>query len=382
MLSKVIIYFILTPYGCCWSASITQVQTGGVLSLPGVFDFFGLLAVSGRSMEDTGYDQEYEYEDYEPYDSGVTSVGLPAGQLALIIGVNAVISLVISIAVVLIAGRQGLPGDILSSAATPTAGEEVIAEGPVSGTGETGAEVPAPSTPIQSVTYVVQSGDTLSVIAEKFSVPLFDLMIANGLTNDFIQAGQELTIPVGGLPTATPTYTPVPIPTDTPLPFEPPTPLPEGAEIPPEPAVTVGPSPTSIPSPTPIPPTATRIPTFTPPPFNEIKVVINEVAGVGDLYQETLVILNQGAGTSLKDWKLEGSPLGIFIFPDIFLFSGGSIRIHTAAGENTPSDLYLNQGEPAWPPGATIILSNANNTEISRLKVPDTSASSSPVPAP
>jgi hypothetical protein len=62
--------------------------------------------------------------------------------------------------------------------------------------------------------------------------------------------------------------------------------------------------------------------------------------------------------------------LGIFIFPDIFLFSGGSIRIHTASGQNTPSDLYLNQGEPAWPPGTTIILSDANGNEISRFTAP------------
>ena len=112
------------------------------------------------------------------------------------------------------------------------------------------------------------------------------------------------------------------------------------------------------------------LPTVTPSPLNEVNVAINEVVSVGDLYQETLVILNQGTPASLKDWKLEGSPLGIFIFPDIVLVSGGSIRVHTAAGENTSSDLYLNQGESAWPPDTTVILSNANNTEISRFTVP------------
>jgi hypothetical protein len=89
------------------------------------------------------------------------------------------------------------------------------------------------------------------------------------------------------------------------------------------------------------------------------------------LFQETLVILNQGAaGVSLNGWKLEGSGLGIFVFPDIFLFGGGSIRVHTAAGQNTPSDLYLNQGEPAWPPGTAISLKDAEGNEISRLTVP------------
>ncbi len=83
-----------------------------------------------------------------------------------------------------------------------------------------------------------------------------------------------------------------------------------------------------------------------------------------------MTILNRGAGTSLMNWKLSGSPLGNFVFPDIFLFSGGSIRIHTSAGQNTPSDLYLGQGEAAWPPGATVILTDAAGKQISQLTVP------------
>jgi hypothetical protein len=212
------------------------------------------------------------------------------------------------------------------------------------------------------------------VIAKKFAVPISDIMQANGLTNqDFIQVGQELIIPVGGLSTPTPTFTPQPLPTDTPLPFDPPTPLPAGAQVPQEPAATVGPSPT--PSPTPVP-------TLTPPPFGELNVVINEVSGAGDLARETLVILNKGTGTSLANWKLEGSPLGIFVFPDIFLFSGGSIRIHTSAGENTASDLYLNQGEAAWGAGTTIILSDNKSVEISRFTVPSNETSSGEISAP
>jgi LysM repeat protein len=322
-------------------------------------------------MNSPRYNPDPEYDDYENYRRNeVTSVGLPASQLALIIGVNAVISLIISVVVVLLASRQVIPGDLNTSAAlakgtaeaaqagTPLAAEVAVTE----------AITPA-TTPLQSVNYVVQAGDTLGLIANKFSVSLFDLMTANGLTNqDFIQVGQELVIPLGGLPTATPTFTPVPIPTETPLPFDPPTPLPEGAQVPPEPAATVGPSPT--PSPSPVLPTPTLLPTSTQPPFNEINVAINTVIGAGDLFQETVVILNQGAGISLNGWKLEGSPLANFSFPDIFLFSGGSIRIHTAAGQNTPSDLYLNQGEAVWPPGTTIILKDATDAEISRFTVP------------
>lgn len=324
-------------------------------------------------MDEPRYNQDYEYDDYDDYpETGLTSMGLPPGQLALIIGVNAVISLVISIAVVLIANRQVLPGDVATPvAATGETSGSAQPEAPTTGAAaEASVEILSETTPVQSVTYVVKAGDTLGLIAEKFSVSLSDLMLANGLTNkDFIQVGQQLVIPIGGLPTPTPTFTAVPLPTDTPLPFDPPTPLPTGAQIPQEPAATVGPSPTpsNTPSPTitPVP-----IPTSTQPPFDEINVVVSEVISPGDLLRETLVILNKGASTSLKDWQLEGSPLAVFTFPDIILFTGSSIRIHTAAGNNTPSDLYLNQGEPAWRPGTTIILSDANSTEISRFTVP------------
>jgi len=329
--------------------------------------------ISEPSMDDSRYDPEYEFDDYEDYpDGSVSNVGLPPSQLALIIGVNAVISLVIAISVVLIAGRQLAPGtvDALVTetgefAADAVAGQPDIAASPEAE--DAAGEAAAQSTPIQSIIYTVEAGDTLSLIAQKFALPISDIMIANGLTNqDFIQVGQDLIIPVGGLATPTPTFTPAPLPTDTPLPFDPPTPLPTDAEIPPEPAATVGPSPTPTDTPRPTP---SPIPTSTPAPFGEINVVISEVGSPGNLLQETLVILNNGAGTSLAEWKLEGSSLGIFVFPDIFLFSGGSIRIHTSAGENTASDLYLNQGEAAWPPGTTIILSNDKGVEISRLTV-------------
>jgi LysM repeat protein len=332
-------------------------------------------------MDEHRYDPSNDFDDHDFYrDSEVTGVGLPPGQLALIIGVNAVISLIISVVVVLIASRQVFPGDITM----PAAGADAVAteenqanDLPNIDPGDTEQASLPESTPIQSVTYVVEAGDTLGLIAQKFSVSLYDLMIINGLVDEnFVQVGQELIIPLSGLPTVTPTFTPVTIPTNTPLPFDPPTPLPQDAAIPPEPAATVGPSPTPLPTNTPtttvtaVPLPPTPLPTSTPPPFDEVNVVINNVNGTGDLLRETLIILNQGAGVSLNEWKLEGSSLGIFIFPDIFLFSGGSIQIHTTAGQNTPSDLYLNQSEPAWPPGTTIVLVDASGKQVSNFTVP------------
>jgi LysM repeat protein len=52
------------------------------------------------------------------------------------------------------------------------------------------------SSPMASGTYVVESGDTLSVIAEENGVSLAALLAANNITDpDSISPGQELIIP-------------------------------------------------------------------------------------------------------------------------------------------------------------------------------------------
>jgi LysM repeat protein len=53
-------------------------------------------------------------------------------------------------------------------------------------------ETPTP----QVTTYIVRTGDTLSVIAAQFGVPVASIMEVNGLTDDVITVGDELLIPV------------------------------------------------------------------------------------------------------------------------------------------------------------------------------------------
>jgi len=58
------------------------------------------------------------------------------------------------------------------------------------------AQTPTPSTSASGPTYIIQPGDTLSSIADRFSVSLNDLMSANSITDpNTIQAGEQLIIP-------------------------------------------------------------------------------------------------------------------------------------------------------------------------------------------
>jgi LysM repeat protein len=70
--------------------------------------------------------------------------------------------------------------------------------------------VPAPT----QQTYVVQSGDTMSLIAGRFGVPLGDLIAANQETvpnPDQLQIGQTVIIPVP-LPSTLPAASVPPVP--------------------------------------------------------------------------------------------------------------------------------------------------------------------------
>lgn len=58
------------------------------------------------------------------------------------------------------------------------------------------AVFPVSAQSVDGPTYIVQSGDTLSLIASRFNVDLADLMNTNNISNpDLLSAGQELVIP-------------------------------------------------------------------------------------------------------------------------------------------------------------------------------------------
>ncbi|MCC7451525.1 MAG: LysM peptidoglycan-binding domain-containing protein [Anaerolineae bacterium] len=99
-----------------------------------------------------------------------------------------------------IANRYGVSVDALIAANNlkdPNAivvGQQLIIPG---GSGSTGGQSPAPVQPSPG-TYVVQRGDTLIGIAQKFGVSLEQLMAANKITDPaVIQIGQTLKIPDG-----------------------------------------------------------------------------------------------------------------------------------------------------------------------------------------
>ena len=263
-------------------------------------------------------------------------------QIAFIIGLNALISVVISVIVVLILAPPG--------------GEEPLGATtmPTTSLASTQA-VGDRATPTAEVkVHIVQSGDTISGLAFQYDVPEEDIIAANQLENpNFLQVGMQLIIPVGGVPEITATLTPAPTATDTPIPFEPPS-----ADMTATVAAELGA--TTTPLPTPL------------PSSGELTIEISEVLGVGQLDQERVVITNIGDSlASMQDWTLSGAGGNTYTFPNFRLWAGGGVTVHTRVGQDgsPPANFYWGKLEPVWSVGDVVTLKDAQGTVLDTFTV-------------
>ena len=183
------------------------------------------------------------------------------------------------------------------------------------------AEIPTPQPTQDYPAHTVQAGETLGTISQKYDVAVSDIMIMNDIENEnFIQLGQRLIIPVGGLPSPTPQPTSTPQPTPT-----------QGPVLP------------------------TNTPNFT---SGEAEIGIAEVIGIGILSDEAVLIVNSGSqALGLAGWTLRDTQGHVYTFGQWTLFGeGAGIRVHTEAGEDQPTDLYWGLEQAIWQTGETIIL--------------------------
>lgn len=127
-----------------------------------------------------------------------------------------------------------IPSPLSTSSPSPTpTGVPSASPSPTPNPPATPGAVASPSA--LPTTYLVQEGDSLTLVASRFGVSVAALAAANGLsTSSYLYIGQELTIPapgqqpVGTAMPAVPTATnrpPSPTPTPKPEPTEPPAPM-------------------------------------------------------------------------------------------------------------------------------------------------------------
>jgi len=166
-----------------------------------------------------------------------------------------------------------------------------------------------PPTPTPTI-YEVKRGETLGTIALQFGVSVDAIIAVNGITDpNRVSVGQKLVIPVGGLPqTSTPQFTPLPTTT-----------LSSGTESPPQ-------------------------------------LAVRAINDLGNLQTERVLIINLGGSVNLSGWTLRDQQNNVYTFPNINLFQGGAVNVHTIAGRDTVTDLYWGKTAAMWQNGETATL--------------------------
>jgi LysM repeat protein len=169
--------------------------------------------------------------------------------------------------------------------------------------------------------YLVKSGDTLGSIAVQYGVSIETLMTMNPQIEDpnTLMPGMELILPT--------------------------------------PEATVAPG--------------ANYPTITPGgdavfPWPILVAVLSP----GKLPEEALRITNAGASIQLQGWKIRAGTGEEFTFGDFHLVTAGAVMIHTAAGKDSPVDLYWGLTEPLWKAGAEVMLVDSAGNVRSVLVIP------------
>jgi len=253
---------------------------------------------------------------------------------ALFIGVNIVVSVLTTLAVLNLKGEleRIVIVTVTPRASAPDTIPTAIPVGQVPATA-TGALAPTTS---PNAEYTVQPGDTLGAIALVLDVDLEDLLLANNLAEDsIIRPGDVLVVPQGIV------VTPTPI-------------TPSATPAPPTPA-----------SPTPFP-------TETPTPPGPVEVRIQEVLSPGELGREGVVIINRGRTVNLQGWTLGAANSDtVFTFPRLTLAQEVPVTVYSIAGDDSPQALHWGLGAAQWGASGTIIeLRDAEGDLIAAYTVP------------
>lgn len=248
-------------------------------------------------------------------------------QLTLIIVLNALISLAIALTVAWVFEARRPDPEALAARITPVVAPQPAAtftptaapDNATNGAAQAAAS-PPPAVPTlasgDAQVYVVQAGDSLSTIADRFGVSIAAIVAANDLVNpDFVFSGQRLVIPQTDAQAASGPATPVSV-------------------------VTAG-------------------------------IRLSVIDGGGDLASESISVVNESdLAVNMQGWKLEKEGGPAYTFGNVLLFPGSGVLIYTGNGTDTSVALYWNQANAVWQSGSQARLINPQGAEVARLGAP------------
>ena len=105
---------------------------------------------------------------------------------------------------------------------------------------------------------------------------------------------------------------------------------------------------------------------------SELTVKISEVIGAGQAEQERVVITNLGEQLAdMQGWILSDGQGNTYTFPNIRLWPGGNVTVHTHGGEDgSPvNNFYWSSPVALWLPGRVVTLTDAAGNLVSSYTV-------------
>ncbi len=107
------------------------------------------------------------------------------------------------------------------------------------------------------------------------------------------------------------------------------------------------------------------------PGQGDVNVSMVGVIGAGTLTDESMVIQNNGTEElDLTSWFLTDNKGNIYTFPQLTLFPGVKVQVHTTTGQDTPTDLYWGHSSPVWSSGELAALYDSHAIARAFYRVP------------
>ena len=98
---------------------------------------------------------------------------------------------------------------------------------------------------------------------------------------------------------------------------------------------------------------------------------ILSIGGAGTAASEVVTLQNDSQiAVTLTGWMLKDNQGTTFTFPEVTLFPGALLKVHTLAGKNTASDLYWGLSAPVWKAGELAGLYDPQNIVRSFYRIP------------
>lgn len=95
----------------------------------------------------------------------------------------------------------------------------------------------------------------------------------------------------------------------------------------------------------------------------DIAVDIISIIGAGTLDTEVVLVRYRGdSELNLAGWVLEDENKNVFAFPQLTLYAGGAVQVHTEAGQDSVVDLFWGSRDAVWESGeeASLVDSQGN----------------------